>query len=581
MQFEWLDWVLLIAFFLLSLGIGLYYSRDAGKGLAEFFLGGRNLTWWMAGTSMVATTFAADTPLLVAGLVAQNGVSGNWIWWNMLLGGMLTTFFFARYWRKSGVVTEVELIELRYGGKPAAFLRGFKAVYLGLILNAVIIGWVNKAMTTILIAFFGLDASTALLYVSAAMLFVAVYTAASGLMGVAVTDAIQFVVAMVGCIVLAILVVYSPEIGGISGLTAKLPSWSLDFFPTMGSDTSSAGQALSIGVAAFFARIGVQWWASWYPGGEPGGGGYVAQRMMSCRDEKSSVYATLFFQIAHYALRPWPWILVGLCAIVLYPQLGPGEKEQGFVLAMRDYLPVGMRGLLLAAFFAAYMSTIATQLNWGASYLMNDLYRRFVRPESTEQHLVFVSRVITLLLMGVSLWVTTQLSTIESAWGFIIECGAGLGMVLILRWYWWRLNAWSEIAATLIPFVAYAYAHFYRHEVFPNSFLFTVAVTTIGWLLVTLLTKPESAETLQHFYRRVEPAGWWNPVAQSLGRKTDNRQIPALFICWICGILLGYSVLFFLGELIFQHFTQAAGYAAVSLVALLGLRYWLPRTFSQ
>ena len=580
MQFEWLDWVLLVVFFVLSIGIGLYYSRDAGKGLAEFFLGGRTLSWWMAGTSMVATTFAADTPLLVAGLVAQNGISGNWIWWNMLLGGMLTTFFFARYWRKSGVVTEVELIELRYGGKPAAFLRGFKAVYLGLFLNAVIIGWVNKAMTTILIAFFGLDPFTALLYVSAAMLFVAVYTAASGLMGVAVTDAIQFIVAMVGCIVLAILVVQSPEVGGVSGLQSRLPSWALDFFPTMGTDSSSAGQALSIGLGAFFARIGVQWWASWYPGGEPGGGGYVAQRMMSCRDEKSSVYATLFFQIAHYALRPWPWILVGLSAIVLYPQLGAGEKEQGFVLAMRDYLPAGMRGLLLAAFFAAYMSTIATQLNWGASYLMNDLYRRFIRPQSTERHLVMISRVVTLLLMFVSLWVTTRLQTIESAWGFIIECGAGLGMVLILRWYWWRINAWSEISATFTPFVAYAISHVWMKQSFPESFLFTVTVTTIVWIFVTFITRPESAETLQAFYRRVEPAGWWGVVADSLGKKVDNSQLPALLVCWISGILLGYSVLFFIGEIIFLHFGTAAVYFVVGLIGFWGLRMMLPRTFT-
>lgn len=570
MTFELIDWIVLASFFILSIGIGLKYASSAGKSVSEFFLGGRSLPWWIAGTSMVATTFAADTPLLVAGIVSKNGISGNWLWWNMLLGGVLTTFFFAKYWRRSGVLTEVELIELRYSGKPAAFLRGFKAVYLGLIMNAVIIGWVNKAMVTILIGFFGLDPNTALLYVAISMVVVAIYSAVSGLMGVAITDVVQFLIAMTGCIVLAILVVNSDKIGGISGLKNKLPEWSLAFTPSIADKSSdSMATALTIGVGAFFARIGIQWWASWYPGAEPGGGGYVAQRMMSCKDEKHAVYATLFFQIAHYCLRPWPWILVGLCAIVLYPELGANQKEMGYVLAMRDFLPAGMRGLLLAAFFAAYMSTISTQLNWGASYLVNDLYKRFVKPQSSEKELVSASRLVTILLMAISLGVTTMLSTIEGAWGFIIECGAGLGLVLILRWYWWRINAWSEIVATIAPFFAYAFSTLVLKLEFPNSFFITVGFTTIAWIAATFLTKPENMETLKGFYTKVKPGGAWQPVAQSTGIPADNANMPGLFACWISAVALIYASLFAIGKLIFAEWAQAGICLAIAAVSLL------------
>lgn len=527
MNFQTIDWIIVVAFFVITLLIGLKYAAKAGENLSEFFLGGRKLTWWVAGTSMVATTFAADTPLLVAGLVATNGISGNWLWWNMLLGGMLTTFFFAKLWRRSGVMTEVELIELRYGGKPAAFLRGFKSVYLGLFMNCIILGWVNVAMMKILKGMFGIEADVAIIYVGLAMLFVAIYSAISGLMGVAITDAIQFIIAMIGCIVLAVIVVNAEQIGGLSGLAAKLPESSLSFFPNIGGDNVGTGQMLAIGVGAFFARIGVQWWSSWYPGGEPGGGGYVAQRMMSCKDEKHAVYATLFFQIAHYCIRPWPWIIVGLCAIILYPQLGADEKELGFVMAMNDYLPTGLKGLLLAAFFAAYMSTISTQLNWGASYLVNDLYNRFINKNSDEKKMVLVSRLVTILLMIISLLVTTQLKTIESAWSFIIECGAGLGLVLILRWYWWRINAWAEIAATVAPFIGYFVATFILKLNFPESFFITVGFTTITWIAVMYLTKPETDAVLENFYSRVKPEGFWN----KFDKRENNNTNFAPLIC--------------------------------------------------
>lgn len=566
MQFTILDWAVVAFFFIVTIVIGLRFSKDAGKSLSDFFLGGRKLSWWIAGTSMVATTFAADTPLLVAGIVGNNGISGNWLWWNMLLGGMLTTFFFAKLWRRSGVLTEPELIELRYGGKPAAFLRGFKAVYLGLFMNVIIIGWVNLAMMKILQGIFGITETASLGYVAMAMAFVALYSAVSGLMGVAITDAIQFVVAMLGCIVLAIMVVNSEQVGGIENLKRQLPDGSLNFFPSLGEhDNKSA--VLTIGVGAFFARIGVQWWSSWYPGAEPGGGGYVAQRMMSCRSEKDAIGATLFFQIAHYALRPWPWILVGLSALVVYPQLAANEKELGFVYAMRDFLPPGLKGLLLAAFFAAYMSTISTQLNWGAGYLINDLYKRFISPWAEEQQLVKASRIATILLMILGIGVTTQLKTIENAWSFVIECGAGLGLVLILRWYWWRINAWSEIVATVAPFIGYGSALLLGME-FPQSFFLTVGFTTVAWLVATFATKPEKELTLRTFYERVQPTGFWGILSKSGKNNYNNFR---LLISWISATILVYAILMLFGKLILHEWKEAAYLSIVAITSLLVL----------
>jgi len=426
MELQTLDWIIIAIFLVLILGIGLSYTRQAGKNVENFFLGGRKLPWWLAGTSMVATTFAADTPLLVTELVAKNGVSGNWLWWNGLIGGMLATFFFAHFWRKANIVTDVELSELRYSGKPAAFLRGFKAVYLGIFLNSVVIAWVNVALGALLHVFFGIPESQLIFYLAGAMFLVMIYSSLSGLLGVVITDFIQFFIAMTGCIVLAVLVVNSEQIGGISGLQEKLPAATFQFFPSIEFSTQSiveTSQVLGISLATFFAFVGVQWWASWYPGAEPGGGGYVAQRMMSAKNEEHAVKATLFFQIAHYALRPWPWIMVGLCALVLYPDLGVSDKKLGYALAMQEFLPTGLKGLLLVAFFAAYMSTISTQLNWGT---------RFFRPDANQKELVMASRVNTFLLMLVALVVTAQIETLEAAFKFMIGCGAGLGAVVLV-----------------------------------------------------------------------------------------------------------------------------------------------------
>ena len=568
MALTFLDYGIIILYLLVSLGIGLSLRKRAGKNVTSFFLGGRNLPWWIAGTSMVATTFAADTPLAVTELVAQGGIAGNWLWWNMLAGGMLTTFFFARYWRRANILTDIELTELRYSGVAARFLRGFRALYFGVFLNAIIMGWVNLALGALLQIFFDVPDDQLLYYYAAAMLLVVFYTSLSGLLGVAFTDVIQFTIAISGSIVLAYIVVNSPEVGGIEQLTAKLPEGALSFFPTVG-DAAGAGTTLSLGVGSFFAYIGIQWWASWYPGNEPGGGGYVAQRMMSTKNEQHAIYATLYFQIAHYCIRPWPWILVALSALVLYPDLSVEDQKLGYVMAMQDYLPAGLKGLLLVAFLAAYMSTISTQLNWGTSYVINDFYNRFINPDAGEEQLVPASRIATLLLMLVALIATSFMNTISGVWQFLIECGAGLGLVLILRWYWWRVNAWSEVAASVTPILAYATARLLGWE-FPDSFFFTVGVTTVSWLVVTYVTPTTDSLHLQQFYNKVKPEGNWKPFS---GSDHTNARIPMLLTAWISAVVTAYMALFFTGSLIFRNWQEVGLYGSIGLAALLILRY--------
>jgi SSS family solute:Na+ symporter len=561
------DWSLIVLYFALSIGAGLFYSRRAGKNTGEFFLSGRNLPWWLAGTSMVATTFAADTPLAVTELVGQNGIAGNWLWWNMALGAMFTVFFFSRLWRRAGIMTDVELAELRYSGKPAAFLRGFRALYLGVFMNCVIMGWVNLAMASILEGLFGIPRDVVLLYVAGAMLVTALYSAASGLWGVAVTDMLQFAIAMAGTLILAFIVLSLPEVGGIEGLKAKLPASTFRFLPTIGEDGLGAGRTLALSLTAFLAYIGVQWWASWYPGAEPGGGGYVAQRMMSARDEKHSLFATLWFTIAHYCLRPWPWILTGLAALVLYPELSNADKKLGYVYAMKDHLPAGFLGLLIAAFLAAYMSTIATHLNWGTSYIINDFYKRFIRQNANEKHYVLISRIATVLMMVVSLIVTANMQTISGAWAFIIEAGAGLGLVLILRWYWWRVNAWSEITAMVAPFIGYAVVRA-QGIPFPESLFLIVAFTTLCWLVATYLTPPTDEHTLLAFYRRVHPGGvLWKPIANKLPEVKGDAGFGALFMDWIAGVVLVYTTLFGTGKILFGDYLAGGLLYGIALAA--------------
>ena len=570
-----LDWVIVLAVLGLTLGLAAVFARRASRSTDEFFAGGRSMPWWLAGTSMVATTFAADTPLAVAELVAQSGVAGNWLWWYAALGGMLTVFFFARLWQRSGVLTDVEFVEMRYAGPPAAWLRGVKAVYFGLFANAIVIGWVVLAMSTVFRVLFpdmtvfgqtemlGLDAPT--LAVGGLMLLVGVYSLISGLWGITVTDSFQFVLAMTGSIALAWFALDLPEVGGIAGLKAALPAEAFRFTPVLGNPVEGAA-TLALSGVAFAAYMGVQWWASWYPGAEPGGGGYVAQRMLSTRSETDSVLAVLWFAIAHYCLRPWPWILVGLAALVLYPGLeNPGE---GYVMVMRDALPSGLLGLLFAAFLAAFMSTISTQLNWGTSYLVNDLYRRFAVTDRDERHYVLVSRILTFALAIGGFLVATQLDSVSGAWGLLLAASAGMGLVLILRWYWWRINAWSELVATVVPLLLVliqlvanalgttggdgdtipAFVVPFLTSPFPTNLFGIAAVTTACWLVATFVTRPTPGPVLDAFYRRVRPGGpGWRPVAARNADVVPDAGMMRLTAMWLLGSASIYAALFGVG----------------------------------
>lgn len=596
MVLEWIDWLIVVLFLGLTLYIGLRFKNKASGSLTDFFLAGRNLPWYIAGISMVATTFAADTPLWVAEVIKKNGVSGNWLWWNMLIGGMLTTFFFAKLWRKANVLTELEFLELRYSGKAAKFFRKFKSVYLGIFFNTIIIGWVNAAMIKILMVFLNVDYQTAFIYIGLLMVLIAIYSTLSGLLGVAITDAVQFVLAMAGCIILAVIMLNSDQVGGIAGLREKLPAWQFDFFPTIGGNTGSTIGTFGLTIGAFFSFVAIQWWASWYPGNEPGGGGYIAQRMMSTKSEKDAIWATLFFQIAHYALRPWPWIIVGLCALVVYPELSFEEAGKGFVMAMRDFMPTGLRGLLFTAFLGAYMSTISTQLNWGASYLTNDLYKRSKEKEDEEvdeKSLVKVGRIFTVIIMAIALIITSFIDTIDGAARFLIASSAGLGAVLILRWYWSRINIWSEITATIAPILGFLISKYIIapqfkdvvHGVEVNSFvanegilLCTALFATLAWLIVTFLTKPEDEKTLTKFYQRVKPQGAWNSVRIKLGLAKEKSQLPALVLAWLSATALTYCTLFFIGKLIFQEYQNALINLSIAIVSFLILRILMIRT---
>jgi SSS family solute:Na+ symporter len=543
-----LDWAVVALYFLFNLAVGLYYRSRARSSVDEFFLSGRNVPWWLAGTSMVATTFAADTPLAVTGMVAVGGIAGNWLWWCFVASGMLTVFFYARLWRRSGVMTDIEFAEIRYAGKPAAFLRGFRALYLGIPINCIILGWVNKAMVDILMLVLGVTQLQALGLVLGIMAITCFISALSGLWGVLVTDMFQFVIKMGMVIVLAVYAVRA--VGGIDAMKQKLPRPALDFVP----DLNSAWMPL----IAFLVYISLNWWATWYPGAEPGGGGYIAQRMLSARDEKHSLLATLWFNVAHYAVRPWPWILVALVSLILFP--GLDKPETGYIRVMIRVLPPSLRGLMIAAFAAAYMSTIATQLNWGASYLVNDFYRRFWKPKENQQHYVTASRIATVFLMLVSVVVTANLDSIAGAWKLLLVTGAGTGGVLLLRWYWWRINAWSEVSAMVSAFVVSVtlQAGFGMNTDKPVDFawlmIITVAITTVVWLAVTFITSPEPEDVLVKFYRRTRPSrAGWEPMARLAPEVKPAGDGLANLLDWVAGCMLIYGVLFGTGKLLLHE----------------------------
>ena len=567
-----LDWAVILAYFALATTIGVSLARRGGRSIADYFVGGRALPWWLAGTSMVATTFAADTPLAVTELVAQYGVAGNWLWWNMVMSGILTVFFYARLWRRAGVLTDVEFTELRYGGRPAAILRAFRAGYLALPVNLIVMGWVNLAMVEIASVALDIPRLAALLV---CFFLAAGYSVLSGLWGVVVTDFFQFGLALGGAIVLAVFAVEA--VGGISGLEAGLAD-------VYGSAEAATALLPATGVAwmpaiTFAVYLAMNWWASWYPGAEPGGGGYVAQRIFSARTERDGLLATLWFNVAHYALRPWPWILVALSTTVLYP--GLENPRQGYVMAILDLLPPGLTGLLLAGLAAAYMSTISTQLNWGASYLVNDLYARFLDRGEGEAHLIRVSRAATLVLMLASLVVTYFMSSIEGAWRFLLAIGAGTGLVLILRWYWWRINAWSEIVA-MVASLAVSLVLWFGAGLDPDDpgqwagiMIVTVACSTAAWLAATFLTRPEPDEVLEGFYRRVRPGGpGWSAVSTRLGFGREEIEGGALnWTNWVAGVVAVYTALFGTGKLIFGAWGEAAALLALTAAAFA----WIAR----
>jgi len=616
------DWIVIAIYLAMNLLISLYYRRRSSGSTEEFFVSGRNVSWWLAGTSMVATTFAADTPLLVTGLVAKNGIAGNWLWWSQCLSGMMTVFFFARYWRRSEILTDVEFVELRYGGKPAAFLRGFRALYLGALMNCLILGWVIKAMisiTTVLLGdaiaqgrvlqisagghvlahyTLGDPARTALLICVLILVpFTGIYTFIGGLWGVLVTDLFQFILKMSMIIVLAWVAV--TKIGGMTLLKIQLshvndaarqtgqPTGSvLSFFPSfhLGWTTDAIW---TLPVITFALYLAMQWWASWYPGAEPGGGGYVAQRMFSAKDEKNSLGATLWFNIAHYAMRSWPWIVTGLVAVAVYSPLGglhpsaefAAEPEKGYVMVLRDFLPPALRGLMIAAFLAAFMSTVGTQLNWGTSYLINDFYRRFIVKKGSEKHYVLASKLFIVFLVILSGYTAAHISSIQSAWQLLLGMGAGTGGVLLLRWYWWRINAWSEISSMVAAFVVSMSLQWVEFSgntsvVFAKTTMITTTITTVVWLVTTLLTQPESEGRLLKFYRKVQPTvHGWKRIALLAPEIKPVRDLASSTFDWVMGCTLVYCCMFGIGELVLQAWL--AGFFLLACAAVAGyLIYW-------
>ena len=595
-----IDWAIVIGYFALSMGIGLVFTKKGGESIEEYFLSGRNVSWWLAGASMVATTFAADTPLVVTGLVAAHGVAGNWLWWNMLMSGMLTVFFFARLWRRAGVMTDVEFAEVRYSGTPAAALRGFRALYLAIPINLIILGWVTRAMIKILtislglhdVSLLGLTVSGDILAVGICFVITVAYSAGAGMWAVLWTDLVQFVIKMTAVIILAVYSVRA--VGGMDKLKAGLATHfgsseaAISVLPIkMGANGIEAYAWMPL--LALLVFLSVQWWAAWYPGAEPGGGGYVAQRIFSSKTERDGVLATLFFQVAHYAIRPWPWIVTGLATVILYPNgVGPThDREAGYVQAFVDLLPTPWRGFMMAGFAAAYMSTVGTQLNWGASYLVNDCYKRFLNKTATEKHYVSVSRWATVLLFLGSVVVTMNLQTVEGAWKFLLALGSGTGLVLILRWYWWRINAWSEISAMIASFLVALVARAQVVPRFPKDdlradawvMLITMAVSTVVWLSVTFLTAPEPDSKLESFYQRVRPGGpGWRRVSAKLGYAGESIPGGALaWTNWLAGIVAVYASLFGIGKIIFGELGTGAILLVIAALAFL----WIAKAFRE
>lgn len=574
-----LDWIFIILFFIISLGIGILAAKKSSKSTSAFFLSGRNMPWWLLGISMVATTFSADTPNLVTNLVRKDGVAGNWVWWAFLVTGMMTVFVYARLWRRSGVLTDLEFYELRYSGKEAAFLRGFRAIYLGVIFNVLVMATVCLAAIKIGGTLLGLSPLQTLFIAS---IVTVAYSAIGGLRGIILTDFFQFILAMIGTIWAAYVIVNLPAVGGLENLLQhENVIGKINIFPDINNT--------EVFVSLLIIPLAVQWWSAYYPGAEPGGGGYIAQRMLAAKDEKNAVGATLVFNIAHYALRPWPWILIALASLIIFPNLeslsvafpniDPSVIDDDMAYpAMLTFLPAGLLGIVIASLIAAFMSTISTHLNWGSSYIVNDVYQRFIKPEATEQELVNVGRVSTVILMVFAAIFALFLQNAKEAFGIIILMGAGTGLLFILRWFWWRINAYSEIAAMVISFLVAMTFKFIvpkgtleGHE----ELILGVVITTIGWIAVTYMTRPTNEKTLIDFYKLIQPhANGWQPIIKSGKAKGELTKIevttgklPNELLGMFSGIFLVYGALFTIGYGLYGQYTFMFIGLGISLVS--------------
>ena len=593
---HWIDWSIIISYILFSLGVGIYFSKRAASSTEEYFLSGRSLPWWIVGTSMVATTFAADTPLAITEFVRGPGIWQNWFWWNLLMGSLLSVFLFSRLWRRAEILTDNELLELRYSGKPAAFLRAFKAGYFAILYNFIVMGWVINAMASVVSVMLNMDKWTA---VWLCVIIALVYAILSGFWGVVVTDLVQFVIAMFGSIALAIIALN--YVGGMEVLLSKLNELlgsdvvtdnTLKFIPPI-PDTGVATQTFwESPFSKFLIFISVMWWS--HHGTD--GGGYIIQRMSSAKNERHALLATLWFNIAHYALRVWPWIIVAVVSIVMFPII-PSEYSElgvkaGYPLVMNTLLGPGLKGILIVSFLAAFMSTIDTHLNWGVSYLINDIYKRFFKPNETERHYVLVGKIMTVILMILAAFTALKMQSISKAWEFIFAMGAGIGLVLILRWFWWRVNAWSEITALAtsivitISFEIIAYFQTINNNLeyslfgsAPSIFgmslqvhhklMIIVPIAIIAWVTVTFFTEPEPMTKLETFYKRVQPGGWWGPVTSSFDH-TLQPVTKGIFILWLAGVMMIYGFTFGIGNLIFQNYS-----ASVILFGFAGIGSYL------
>ena len=569
MELSFIDWVIIFSFFAIFIVIGLFFTKRSGKNSKEYFLSGRNMPWWLLGTSMVATTFSADTPNLVANIVREDGVSGNWVWWAFLITGMMTVFFYARLWRRSEVLTDLEFYELRYSGKEATFLRAFRALYLGVFFNVMIMATVCLAGIKIGGILLGLSPFECVFYSSIITVF---YSSLGGLRTVIITDLIQFVLAMIGSIWACVYLVNLEEIGGLNQLISNdLISDKLNFLPDF-NDYETLITVLIIPIA-------VQWWAVWYPGAEPGGGGYIAQRMLSAKDERNAINATLFFNIAHYAIRPWPWILIALASLIIYPSLSDIESAFPNVdssiighdiayPAMLSKLPSGLLGIVLASLSAAFMSTISSHLNWGASYISIDFYKRFIYSEASEKEIVLVGRISTVFLMILAGFVALELNDALDAFQILLQIGAGTGSIFLLRWFWWRVNAYSEITGMSVSFLVAIYFHSIHERIFGFTFeshyelVLSVFITTLSWILVTLLTKPTENSRLFEFYKKIKPYGiGWNKFLKNNNIDVKNKELKESpmsdLLSMFLGIVIVYSGLFGTGYFLYGNTTYS------------------------